>query len=123
MTQPEVFWYYDRLAERVRPSKTQRTRFNIRIVDQAQQAGPNPIMIKSDKVIISAFRDEISLGGEKNQQLVGGDDPGYEFTFSEFEGGFEVKYSTPLPGGQAEDMQLASITRTASNRGDRWELV
>ena len=111
------------MAERVRPSKTQRTRFNIRIVDREQQAGPNPIMIGSDRIIISALRDEIGLGGERNQQLVGGEDPGFEFTFSDFDGGFEARFPPPLPGGQAEDIQRATITRTASNRGDRWELV
>jgi hypothetical protein len=92
------------------------------MVDREQQAGPNPIMIGSDRIIISA-PEEIGLGGEQNQQLVGGDDPGCEFTFSDFDGGFEARFAPPIPGGQAEDIQKATITRTASNRGDRWELV
>lgn len=112
------------MGERIRPSKTQRTRFNIRIVDREQQAGPNAIMVGSDRIIISAAREVIGLGGgERNQQLVGGDGPGYEFTFSDFNGGFEARFAPPIPGGHAEDIQRATITRTASNRGDRWELV
>ena len=80
-------------------------------------------MIGSDRIIISATRDEIGLGGDKNVQLIGGEDPGYEFSFSDFDGGFEARFLPPIPGGQAEDIQRAIIARTASNRGDRWELV
>jgi len=74
------------------------------------------------RYVISATQKEIALGGERNQQLVGDDDPGYEFTFSDFDGGFEARFPL-IPGGQAEDIQRATITRTASNGGDRRELV
>ena len=49
-------------------------------------------------------REEIGLGGERNQQLVGGDDPEYEFTFSDFDSGFEARFAPPIPGGQAEEI-------------------
>jgi hypothetical protein len=122
MSQPQLFWFYDRSKERIKPSKSQRTKFNIRIADPEQRAGPNAVMIGSDMVILSVVREEIGLGGIRNQELVGGFDAGQEFRFSDFDGGFDVRFP-PLSAGTDEELDKATIVRTAASRGDRWELV
>ena len=127
MLQPGLFWFYDPMAGVIIPSMSRRTKFTITVVvDPAQGLGPNPIMIGSDRFTISVGEDNLYVDGGgiigKGQYRPVVDEtsvPNAEFDFSDFDGGFEIRY----PRDYRDSLQGAVIFPSAGKRGERWELV
>jgi hypothetical protein len=128
MLQPDVFWFYDPTAGVIRPSKNRRNKFTITIVDPAQSLGPNPIMIGSDRFAIGVGEDDLyvvegGIVGEGQYTRMPLDKttvPMAKFDFSDFDGGFEIRFPRHHSG---DNLQDAVIFPSAGKLGERWELV
>ena len=130
MLQPDLFWFYDPMAGVIRPSISRRTKFTITaVIDPALGLGPNPIMIGSDRFAISVGEDDLYVDGDGiigigqyrpvvDERSV----PNAEFDFSDFDGGFEIRYARDHSGDR-DSLQGAVIFPSAGKRGERWELV
>lgn len=130
MLQPEVFWFYDPRPGLIRPSKNRRSRFTITVVDPEQKLGSNPIMISMDRITIivdanlvcSSFNGDqacLSMAHWDNKGIM---TTGSDFRFSDFDGGFQIKFSSH-PDHDPEDFKNATIVPAVRKKGDRWELV
>jgi hypothetical protein len=128
------------MASVIRPSRTHRTKFLITVVDPGQKLGPNPIMVGNDRFRITApddqsdylrlsergigriraarntIRLDLSFYGTNASTSL----PYAEFTFSDFDGGFEIKFP---PNDFYGNIQYAMIFPVSGKCGERWELV
>jgi hypothetical protein len=139
MLQPDIFWYYDPMASVIRPSRTQRTKFLITVVDPGQKLGPNPIMVGNDRFRITPPDDQsdyLRLSERGIGRIRAATDtrpigtsfystnatslPYAEFTFSDFDGGFEIRFP---PNDFSGNIQYAMIFPISGKCGERWELV
>jgi hypothetical protein len=135
MLEPDIFWYYDPMASVIRPSRTHRTKFLITVVDPEKKLGPNPIMVGNDRFRITAPDDQSDYLHLSERDIGRISKPfsasGFrtsgstiissaEFTFSDFDGGFEIRFP---PNDFSGNIQYAMIFPVGEKCDERWELV
>jgi len=113
--QPELFWYYDPGAGRIRASTARRTRFTVGIVGNLLPVGT--IMIPTDQISIevTANNQPIGLAPAGDGSLVP-ETLGTTFNFSDFSGAFGIRYDDA-----ANDMTVLKMEDIT--QGERWALA
>jgi len=122
---PSEFWYCPGSStgdvapnSKVYVSRTERTRFRIRLINERKD-GKGTIMIGSDEVAITLTSNDLSVRVSDNSQLIVSKSPELGLKFGDLVNGFMAGATLWNQNGQTEGMK--ELFKTGD--GEKWELV